>query len=80
VDFHGEKRANDTHQSTTDPEARLYKKSAGKESKLSFTRHVTMDNRHGLVISAPYMQATGKAEREAAQSMLATLRKKRRST
>ena len=87
VDFHGEKparrsggRANDTHQSTTDPEARLYKKSAGKESRVSFMGHVTMDNRHGLVISARYTYATGKAEREAAQSMLATLRKKRRST
>ena len=80
IDFHGEKRANDTHQSTTDPEARLYKKSAGKESKLSFMGHVTMDNRHGLVVSARYTHATGKAEREAAQSMLATLRKKRRST
>ena len=47
VDFHGEKRANATHQSTTDPEARLYKKGKGKEAKLAFLGHALMENRHG---------------------------------
>ena len=79
INFHGEKRANDTHESTTDPEARLYKKSAGKESRLSFMGHVTMDNRHGLVVATRYTQATGKAEREAAHTMLKALRKKQRT-
>ena len=48
VDFHGERRRNDTHQSTTDPEARLARKGSGKEAKLSFAGHVLMDNRQGL--------------------------------
>jgi hypothetical protein len=51
VNFHGEERTNDTHQSTTDPEARLYRKGKGKESKLSFMGHVVMDNRYGLVVA-----------------------------
>jgi transposase len=50
VDFHGERRRNATHQSTTDPEARLARKGAGKEAKLSYAGHVEMDNRHGLVV------------------------------
>ncbi|MBI1806819.1 MAG: IS5 family transposase [Ignavibacteria bacterium] len=70
VDFHGEKRTNDTHQSTTDPEARLYRKGKGKESKLSFMGHVVMDNRHGLVVSTCYTKATGKAERTTATQMM----------
>ncbi len=70
VDFHGEKRSNDTHQSTTDPEARLFRKGKGKESKLSFMGHVLIENRHGLVISTRYTQATGTAEREAAEQMI----------
>jgi len=70
VDFHGEKRTNDTHQSTTDPEARLFRKGKGKESKLSFMGHVLIENRHGLVISTRYTQATGTAEREAAEEMI----------
>jgi transposase len=70
IDFHGEKRANDTHQSTTDPEARLYKKAKGQESKLSFLGHVVMDNRHGLVVRTSYTQATGTAERAAGQAMM----------
>jgi len=76
VDFHGEKRSNDTHQSTTDPEARLFRKGPGKESKLCFMGHLTMDNRHGLVVAVRYGQATGRAEREAAQAMLKALQKK----
>lgn len=75
VNFHGEKRSNDTHASTTDPEARLFKKGSGKESKLSFMGHVTMDNRHGLVVATRYTTATGTAEREAAHTMLQSLRK-----
>src|SRR5574341_940919 len=66
VDFHGEKRKNDTHASTTDPEARLYRKSNGEASKLSFLGHVLMENRNGLAVNARVTHATGRAEREAA--------------
>jgi transposase len=79
VDFHGEKRMNDTHQSTTDPEARLYRKGRGKESKLSFMGHVVMDNRYGLVVSTRYTQATGRAEREAAAEMTKGVKRRRKS-
>ena len=77
VDFHGEKRSNDTHQSTTDPEARLYRKGKGKESKLSFMGHVVMDNRHGLVVSTSYTEATGTSERSAAIAMMKRVKGKR---
>ncbi len=70
VDFHGEKRTNETHASTTDPEARLAKKGKGKEAKLSFTGHILMENRNGLVVNALVTQATGTCEREAAREML----------
>src|SRR5215217_5534313 len=50
VDFHGEKRSNKTHRSTTDPDARLYKKGKGKEAKLCFMGHALMENRHGLLV------------------------------
>ena len=70
VDFHGEKRSNDTHQSSTDPEARLYKKAKGKEAKLCYLGHVLMENRNGLVVSTCLNQATGTAERDAALGML----------
>lgn len=76
IDFHGEERTNDTHQSRTDPEARLYRKGRGRESKLSFMGHVVMDNLHGLVVSTSYTKATGKAERNAAKEMLKKLRRK----
>jgi len=66
VDFHGERRANDTHQSTTDPEARLARKGAGKEAKLSYAGHVLMDNREGLAVGGRVNQATGRAEPQAA--------------
>ena len=69
IDFHGEKRSNDTHESKTDPESRLYKKSAGAESKLSYLGHALMENRNGLVVDACVSQATGTAEREAALGM-----------
>src|SRR2546421_8313311 len=65
VDFHGEKRGNETHQSTTDPEARLYKKSKGSEAKLSYLGHVLVENRHGLLVKTLLTQANGRAERDA---------------
>ncbi len=70
VDFHKEKRANETHQSTTDPEARLARKGKGKEAKLSYAGHVLMENRNGLVVNVRLTQATGTAEREAAVEMV----------
>ncbi len=72
VDFRGERRTNATHASTTDPEARLYKKAAGQEAKLCFLGHVLMDNRHGLVVQATVTPATGTAEREAALALVDT--------
>jgi hypothetical protein len=69
-DFHKEKRSNETHASTTDPDARLARKGAGKEAKLSFTGHLLMENRNGLVVDARLTPATGTAEREAAIAML----------
>jgi hypothetical protein len=68
VDFHGEKRLNQTHASTTDPEARLFRKGKGKEAKLCFMGHVLKENRH--VISPRLTAATGTAEREAAEAMV----------
>lgn len=69
VDFKGQKRKNDTHQSTTDPDARLYKKGKGKEAKLCYMGHVLMENRNGLIVDSRLTQATGMAEREAALDM-----------
>jgi transposase len=69
-DFHGEKRSNDTHASSTDPEAKLYRKGNGRESKLCFMGHILMENRNGLVVQAKLTQASGTAEREAALGML----------
>ena len=80
VDFHGEKRKNDTHQSTTDPEALLAKKGPGKEAKLCFTGHVLMENRNGLVVDVGLTQATGTAERDAALDMLEQVPGSRRVT
>ena len=73
VDFHGETRTNATHASTTDPDAKLARKGAGKEAKLSYTGHVLMENRHGLVVDATVRLATGTAEREAAFDMAAQI-------
>ncbi len=70
VDFHGEKRSNATHASTTDPEAKLAKKGKGKEAKLSYTGHVLMENRNGLAVDVDVTQATGTCEREAAIEMI----------
>ena len=70
VNFHGQKRTNATHASTTDPEARLYRKGLGKEARLSFMGHVLTENRHGLVVGTTATLATGTAESEAALAML----------
>ena len=70
VNFHGEARRNDTHQSTTDPDARLARKGHGKEAKLSYAGHVLLDNRHGLVANVCVTAATGTAERDAAVLLL----------
>ena len=70
VDFRGEQRSNETHQSTTDPEARLARKGAGKEAKLSYSGHVLMENRNGLVTEVEVLPAKGTAERDAALVMM----------
>lgn len=70
VDFHGQKRSNETHASRTDPEARLYRKGPGKEAKLCFMGHALMENRNGLVVDACLTQANGHAEREAALALI----------
>lgn len=69
-DFHGQKLGNETHASTTDPDARLYKKAAGQPARLCHLGHVVMENRNGLVVAASVTQATGTAEREAAVAMV----------
>src|SRR6204780_2323568 len=69
VDFHGEKRKNQTHESTTDPEARLFKKSKGSEAKLNYMGNVPMENRNGLLVQTFLTEANGRAEREAAMLM-----------
>lgn len=68
--FHGQTRKNETHASKTDPDARLYRKSAGAEARLAYLGHVLMENRHGLVVQAMATHATGTAERDAAVTML----------
>jgi transposase len=70
ADFHGEKRTNGTHVSTTDPQARLYRKGPGKEAKLCFMGHALMENRNGLVVAACLTEANGHAERIAAPHMI----------
>ena len=69
VNWHKEERSNDTHRSTTDPLARLYKKTRGSESKLCYLGHLLTENRNGLVVNVSLTAATGTAEREAALSM-----------
>ena len=68
--FHKEKRSNETHQSTTDPEARLYKKGDGQPAKLCYIGHALMENRHGLAVGGGISQATGTAERETALALI----------
>jgi transposase len=69
-DFHGEKRKNDTHESTTDPDAKLYRKSANVAAKLSYIGHALAENRHGLIVKAEATRASSRAEREAALAMI----------
>jgi transposase len=73
VNFRGDHRTNDTHQSTTDPDARLFKKTTGSEAKLAYLGHLLMENRHGLIVDALVTAATGTAERDAALTMLSDL-------
>jgi transposase len=75
ADFHGQERKNDTHQSTTDPESRLFRKANGQAAKLSYMGHAVMENRNGLAVAGQVTQAGGTAEREAAEQMLAAQRK-----
>lgn len=70
-DFHQQKRSNETHASVTDPESRLYKKAKGKASKLCYMGHALMENRNGLVVGGKVTHATGTAEREASEALLA---------
>jgi hypothetical protein len=69
-DFHGEKRANDTHESTTDPDAKLYRKSSNTAAKLYFIGHALAENRHGLIVEADATKASSRAERETAIAMI----------
>jgi transposase len=78
TNFHGQKRSNETHESTTDPDARLYKKSYGKESHLAYLGHALVENRNGLIAAAMATTADGFAEREAALLMLEAQRKGRK--
>ena len=80
VDFHGEKRKNETHESTTDPDARLFKKSKGREAKLSYLGHVLMENRNGLLVQTFLTEANGRAERDAALLMAEVIPGGRRVT
>jgi hypothetical protein len=70
VNFHGEKRSNQTHQSTTDPDALLARKGNGKEAKLSYNGNLLTENRNGLIVNTEVFQANGTAERDAALVML----------
>ena len=79
-DFRGEKRSNATHASQTDPDARLYKKADGRESRLCYMGHVLMENRHGLAVDSTLTHATGTAEREATLEMIDRRSSKRRIT
>src|SRR5262245_7465928 len=73
VSFHGQRRLNDTHQSTTDPDARLYKKGDGREAKLGYLGHVLTENRHGFIVNTAVTSASGTGERDAAVVMLGEL-------
>ena len=77
VDFHGERRVNATHQSTTDPEARLFRKGKGKEARLVFMAHALMENRNGMLTDFQMSQATGTAERDAVPVLLDQARERR---
>ena len=70
VDFHGEKRSNDTHESKTDGDAKLARKGPGKEAKLSYSGNLLIENRNGLIVNEELLEANGRAERDAALVML----------
>ena len=76
VDFHGQKRSNATHQSTTDPDARLFRKGKGKEARLTFMGHALMENRNGLLVDFQVTTATGTAERDMAVRQVAEARQR----
>jgi transposase len=78
VDFHGQKRSNATHRSTTDPEARLYRKGNGQAAKLAHMGHTICENRHGLIVATHVSEASGTAECSATLTMLGELRERRR--
>jgi transposase len=80
VNFHGEQRTNQTHESKTDPDARLYRKGKGKEAKLYYAGHVVMENRNGLAVNGKITKATGTAERNAALDMLGDIAGDKRVT
>src|SRR5438093_9876554 len=80
VDFHGEKRSNETHESTTDPDALLARKGSGKEAKLSYNGNLLIENRNGLIVTTELFQANGTAERDAALVMLEKIPGERRVT
>jgi transposase len=80
VDFHGQQRRNATHQSTTDPDARLYKKAQGRDARLGYLGHLLMEHRSGLIVRATVTPATGYGEREAAVEMIADLPGRHRIT
>jgi transposase len=80
VDFHGEKRKNQTHASTTDPDARLFRKSKGSEAKLNYMGHVLMENRNGLLVQTFLTQATGRAARDAAMLLVEAIPSGKRVT
>ena len=75
--FHGQKRKNDTHASTSDPDAKLYRKAAGREARLSYMGHVVMENRNGLAVDGTVSQADGTAERRASETMLKSRARRR---
>jgi transposase len=79
-DFHGEKRSNETHASTTDPDARLYRKSQGQPSRLCYMGHLLIENRNGLIVGVRTTHATGRAEREIAEAMIGGAARGRRVT
>lgn len=80
VNFHGETRRNETHESTTDPEAKLMRKGSGKEAKLSYAAHALMENRNGLLADVRISEANGRAEREVALEMIRKAKLKPGST
>ncbi len=75
ANFHGQKRKNDTHESTSDPDSRLYRKAQGREAKLCYMGHALMENRNGLAVAGKVTEANGTAERRASEAMLKAKRK-----